>query len=644
MTYIQCNPEQPQLIAINRLEKSHLNARRTQGRGGMEELKASLLAHGLMQNLVVTDNGDGAYRVIAGGRRLEAIRSLQSEGKLPEDYAVPCQIVTEDHALEMSLAENAVRLAMHPADQYEAFAALIEQGDSAADVAARFGVEEGVVLKRMKLARVAPQLLEEYRSEGMTLECLMAYTITDDHKRQLKVFKSLPKWGKDDPDAIRAALTEKMVEASDKLAQFVGIDAYQAAGGAIRADLFGSEVYLEQPVLLGKLAKDKLDAIREELMAEGWAWVEINPDRDYDAVHRCGRIKPQLVGVPALLVEQKSQLDGKLEALEESLTDEASDEALDEQEAIHQQLEGVERELAAYVGFDATAKRLAGCYVSIGQDGTLFLDKGLVKPEDRKLVARVLGDDEGITKAMKVKPKDALPESLRRDLAADRLQVAKLAIAAHPAIALDLLAFQVASTMLGGHRVNDGPDVKFHLPKPGKERAPSAADHGLDAIRKALPIGWLKGNTEAAHFDDFRTLPQESRLAMLAYCMSLTLQPKLGPSEAENTTAYDIALSKTAVQVTASWRPSRANLFSRINRQQLLSVGRDVLGEPWASSHRDDKKALLVDQLDRAFANPDQSGRTAEQIERLKAYLPKGMSFDLAAPATVKARKPRKAA
>src|SRR5271166_1729643 len=250
MTYIQCTPTQPQLIAVNRLEKSPLNARRTAVTIGMEELKASLLAHGLMQNLVVTDTGDGTYRVIAGGRRLEAIHSLQAEGKLPDDFAVPCQVVTEEHALEMSLAENTVRLAMHPADQFEAFAALIDKGDTAAEVAQRFGVEESLVLKRMKLARVAPQLLAEYRSEGITLECLMAFTVTDDHRRQLKVFKSLQDWQKEDPTAIRSALTEKMVEASSKLARFVGLDAYVVAGGSIRADLFGDEVYLEKPDLL----------------------------------------------------------------------------------------------------------------------------------------------------------------------------------------------------------------------------------------------------------------------------------------------------------------------------------------------------------------------------------------------------------
>jgi len=383
MSYIQCTPTQPQLIAVDRLEKSPLNARRTAVKVGIAELKASLLAHGLLQNLVVTDKGDGVYRVIAGGRRLEAIHSLQADGKLPEDFAVPCQIVTEAHAMEMSLAENTVRLAMHPADQFEAFAALIDQGESAADVARRFGIEESLVLKRMKLACVAPQLLAEYRSEGMTLECLMAYTVTDDHRRQVKLFNSLQNWQKRDPDAIRAALTEKMVESGSKLARFVGLDTYVAAGGATRADLFGNEVYLEKPDLLHKLAAGKLDGIRKELEGEGWGWVEVDRDRDDDTVHRCGRLKPQLIGVPAELVDLKSRLDAELE--------EVADDEPDQQQALRDKLEKVESKLAAYVGFDPTQKALAGCFVSIGHDGTLQLDQGLVKPEHRKLLAKLLG-------------------------------------------------------------------------------------------------------------------------------------------------------------------------------------------------------------------------------------------------------------
>lgn len=643
MSYIQCTPEQPQLIAVNRLEKSPLNARRTHVKMGMEELKASLLAHGLMQNLVVTDNGDGTYRVIAGGRRLEAIQSLQADAKLPGDFAVPCQIVTEDHALEMSLAENAVRLEMHPADQYEAFAALIEQGHSAPEVAHRFGIEENLVLKRMKLARVAPQLLEEYRNEGITLECLMAYTISDDHRRQLKVFKSLPEWHKDDPDAIRGALTEKMVESSDKLAQFVGLDAYQAAGGAVRADLFGTEVYLEQPAIVHKLAEEKLNGIRKELETEGWGWVEVNPVRDHDAIHRCGRIKPQLIAVPDELVALKTKLDAELEAIEETLVESVSDEQLDAQEAIHDKLEDVERELAAYVGFDTTQKALAGCFVSIGQNGSLFLDKGLVKPEHRKLLGKLLLSDESERKPAKVKNGHGLSESLCRDLAADRLTVAKVELARHPAVAIDLLTFKVASRLLGNEKLSDGPNVEFILPKPGKDREPSLADSELAAMRKALPTGWLKAKTEASRFEAFCSLPEKSRLDLMALCVALSLQPKLGPAHPDEATAFDAALSRTAGQVAAYWRPTNGNFLSRLTRNQLLAVASEVLGEQWSQSRANVKKSALVEQLDRAFSDPDKSGRTPGQIEKLKNWLPNGMAFSPATTAKP-AKKGRKAA
>jgi ParB family chromosome partitioning protein len=638
---------QPQLIAASRLEKSPLNARRTGARTGIDELKASVLAHGLMQNLVVTDAGDGTFRVIAGGRRLEAIRSLQSEGKLPADFAVPCQIVTEAHALEMSLAENTVRLAMHPADQFEAFAALIDQGASATEVATRFGVEEGLVLKRMKLARVAPQLLKEYRNDGMTLECLMAFTITDDHRRQLRVFKSLQDWQKDDPGAIRAALTGKMIEAGSNLARFVGLDAYVAAGGSTRADLFGEEVYLEKPALLHRLAEEKLDGIRRELEAEGWGWVEINPERDWEMVHRCGRIQPRLIGAPEELLARKSQLDAELKELQRAPDDSESDALLDQQEALRSRLDEVEEQLAAFIGFDPQHLRLAGCFVSIGQDGTPFIDKGLVKPEHRKQLARLLraDGDEGV--ADKATPKNALPETLRHDLAAYRLQVARVEIARHPAIALDLLTFRAASHLLGHQPVLDGPDVQFGRKHAGSDRGKEAtiAAQALQALAQSLPSGWHKPQSEAARFEAFRSLPQEVRLQLLAYCVALTLQPKLAPADCDEATAYDAALALTEASVAAYWRPGRDSYLGRLTRDQLLALGRDTLGESWAQARARDKKAELADQLDRAFADPDRHGRTPEQVERLKSWLPAGMAFGSAPAATpARAKRARKAA
>jgi ParB family chromosome partitioning protein len=500
----------------------------------------------------------------------------------------------------------------------------------------------------MKLARVAPQLLKEYRSDGITLECLMAYTLTDDHRRQLKVFKSLPDWHKTDPSAIRAALTEKMVDADSKLARFVGLDAYTAAGGPTRADLFGTEVYLEKPELLTRLAGEKLEAIRKELEAEGWGWIEINPEREWEFIGKCSRLHPRLTDAPADLLSRREAIKAEIENLREALdhldadSDERVEAAFDDAE---QRLEQVEEQLSAYVGFEAEQKPLAGCYVSISQDGTPFLDKGLVKPEHRKQLDRLLatGENEGEPASPKVK--NPFSETLRRDLAAFRLQAARVELARHPAIAFDLLVFKAASHLLDQPRSFDGPDIEFRLPKPGKPEEATAAAAEFAAIAKSLAAGWRKPKSEEARFQAFRSLPEEDKLELLAYCVALTLKPKLAPAAGDEVTAYDAALAMTEANVAAYWRPGKDSFLSRVSRDQLLAVARDTLGDAWAFSRARDKKALLVEQLDRAFADPAKYGRTPEQQDQLKNWLPAGMAFGtLPAAKPEKGRKVKKAA
>ena len=126
--------------------------------------------------------------------------------------------------------------------------------------------------------------------------------------------------------------------------------------------------------------------------------------------------------------------------------------------------------------------------------------------------------------------------------------------------------------------------MEFKLPKPGKEREASAAERDLAAIGKALPTGWLKATSEAERFEAFRSLPEAAKLELLAYCVALTLQPKLGPAEGDEATAYDAALSLTGASVAGYWRPTKDNFLSRITRDQLLAISREVLGEPWAQS------------------------------------------------------------
>src|SRR6185503_14750660 len=152
-------------------------------------------------------------------RRLAALRLLADAGKIEADYSVPCQVLGSDaDATEISLAENSVREAMHPADEFEAFRTLVDSGTSEADVAARFGVTEAVVSRRLKLARVSPVVMSAYRTDELSLAQVMAFAATDDHAAQDRVFANLSKWNSD-PDTIRGVLTEHEIAASDRRIQ-----------------------------------------------------------------------------------------------------------------------------------------------------------------------------------------------------------------------------------------------------------------------------------------------------------------------------------------------------------------------------------------------------------------------------------------
>ena len=297
---------------------------------------------------------------------------MQEEGKLPGDHAVPCQVVTDEHALEMSLAENTVRLAMHPADEFEAFARLIDGGDSVEQIAERFGVTARHVEQRLRLGKVAPELLEAYRAEKLTLECLMAFTITDDREKQLQVYRGAAGMAASDPRTSGQMLTDEMAEATSKLARFVGLDAYHAAGGVSRADLFGDQVYLENPDLLHQLAADKLDGVRQELEAEGWKWVEVSPDRDWNVIQRLRPDLPAAGGRAAGAARpQRRRPKPSWKTSTQSLEDTESDALIDALEEAEAKLAEIEEKLESFVAYDPEDMRSAGCYVSIGHDGEL---------------------------------------------------------------------------------------------------------------------------------------------------------------------------------------------------------------------------------------------------------------------------------
>lgn len=286
MTTVQNNASTAVDLALSSLFVSPGNVRKA-APGGIEELAVMIAAQGLLQPLHVTAEmvagaPTGRYAVEAGGRRLRALMLLASRGQVAADMPVECRLIDVHQALEISLTENISQESMHPADEFDAYQALVAQGRSLEAVAGKFGVTVVHVQRRLKLANVAPELIGLYRKGEMSLDQVMALATTDDQARQVLTWNSLSAYSRQ-PYSIKRMLIEGEVAASDARVTLVGLDAYLAAGGQMRTDLFSEEgaQYLTDAALLESLVIQRLESEAAGLRAEGWAWVEVIRNVDY---------------------------------------------------------------------------------------------------------------------------------------------------------------------------------------------------------------------------------------------------------------------------------------------------------------------------------------------------------------------------
>jgi ParB family chromosome partitioning protein len=395
-------------IPFNRLVLSQANVRRIKAGVSVEELADDIARRTLLQSLTVRpildDEGaeTGMFEVPAGGRRFRALELLVKQKRLARNAPIPCVVRTEGLAEEDSLAENIQRAPLHPLDQFRAFLTLREKGKSEEEIAAAFFVSVAVVRQRLRLASVSPKLLDVYAEDGMTLDQLMSFTVNPDHTRQEQVWEALQRSYTKEPHQIRRMLTEGAVRASDKRAQFVGVEAYQNAGGIILRDLFNADDggWLQDPGLLDRLVTEKLNREAEIIQAEGWKWIEVSPDFPYGHTYDLRR----LIGAQRPLTEDEiashDALRAELDRLEESYC-----QTEDIPEDVDRRLAEIEAALAAFeerpVVYDPTEVARAGAFVSIDGSGVLRIERGYVRPEDEPPVApsadgTVEGESEGV--------------------------------------------------------------------------------------------------------------------------------------------------------------------------------------------------------------------------------------------------------
>ena len=376
-------------IPFNKLVLSQSNVRKIKAGVSIEQLAESIAQRTLLQGLSVraivgTDGVEtGMYEVPAGGRRFRALELLVKQKRMSKTQLVPCIVRDEGIAEDDSIAENDQRLGLHPLDQFRGFQRLKDHGMSDEEIAARQFVSVAVVKQRLKLAAVSPKLLELYGDDAMTLDQLMAFTVTHDHDRQEQVWIALSNGWNKQAYYIKRLLTEGVVAANDRRALYVGVEAYEGAGGVVSRDLFEADNggWFQDPALLERLVRDKLDMEAQSIQTEGWLWIEAAIDFPYG--HTAG-LRP-LAGQTEPLTEEDRAASTALRDEFNRLQDEyaEADELPDE---VDQRLSELETALEAFdnrpVRFDTEDIGRAGVFISLDVGGTLHIERGFVRFQD----------------------------------------------------------------------------------------------------------------------------------------------------------------------------------------------------------------------------------------------------------------------
>ncbi|HXN51420.1 MAG TPA: ParB/RepB/Spo0J family partition protein [Candidatus Acidoferrum sp.] len=580
-------------IPLNKLTAWEGNVRKTQNKAGIDELAASIKAHGLQQNLVVRKDGK-KFAVVAGGRRLKALQRLAKAGDIEPTCEVPCRITEAADAAEVSLAENVMREDMHPADQFEAFRDLADKGMPATDIAARFGKSETHVLKILKLARVSPKILKAYRAADVTLEDVMAFTVTDDHAAQERVFTAMAPW--QGAQEIRAALTENDIAATDKRVKFVTLKAYEKAGGKLKRDLFSdadSGIYIEDRGLLDTLVSERLEKSARAVRAEGWKWVQVTADFAYQQSAEYRRIYAE--PLPLTTSEQK-----KFDKLQEEyarLNDEWND--CDDELQVRPRLDELERLIAEIEDRDGvwTTDQLAvaGTVVSIDHQGKAKIERGFVRPEDMPKTGKAKNANASAASGNEGEPEQStgLSASLVESLTAHK----SAALAATLLDAPDKgLAAVVYALVLDVFRHRHDTALKLSATVQSLQRVEgSTAFQRLETARETW--GQRIPGTPADIWQWCLEQDQAVLLDLLTFCAACTIngaQTKTDRPDAPRLIHAGQLAAVLHLDMTAWFTPTAENYFNRVSKVQIIEALQEARQQPPAPAWEKLKKAELA--------------------------------------------------
>jgi ParB family chromosome partitioning protein len=598
-------------VPFGQLFLSPHNVRKTDSEEGIPELAALIEAEGgVLQNLAgYEESSKGKKRckrigVVAGGRRWRALNLLFKKGKIKADYLVPCLVTTEKRAIAISLAENSARRALHPADEFVAFRDLVNNGRTLEEVAANFSVTPLVVQRRLKLANVHPDFLDLYRQGKISIDHMMAFAVTDDHEKQLAAWTSLPA-NQRSAYSLRCLLTETEIAANAPIVRFVGLKTYQKAGGQVRADLFpqhdGESQFILDTALINRLAQEKLTKEAEKLKAAGCAWVEVNPRSDLSDRSRYSQVRCIEREPDAQAQVQRAKWHAERADIEAQIeTEQVEGDALD---ALYQRLSAIEeseQDLRQALSIpDPEQQALAGARLSIGHDGKICAETGLLRPEDAKRFAVTASTEQRLPEQEGSRTHSA---ALVLYLTAHRTRALQATLAQNPGVALAALAQQfVMHEFYGSARVYEG-GLKIQaetvqLDRFAKDLGVCRAFQALQAQREALRSKLPSDPKEL--FAWLLSQPQSEVVALLAFC---TAQSVDSVANHEGATSTDAISNAVHFDLRKWWTPTAEGYLARVKKTAILTAVTEAVSAEAAAKIDMLKKTPLAQAAEKLLA------------------------------------------
>ncbi|EED1815322.1 ParB/RepB/Spo0J family partition protein [Escherichia coli] len=556
-------------VPLASLIKSPLNVRTVPySAESVSELADSIKGVGLLQNLVVHALPGDRHGVAAGGRRLAALNMLAERGIIPADWPVRVKVIPQELATAASMTENGQRRDMHPAEQIAGFRAMAQEGKTPAQIGDLLGYSPRHVQRMLKLADLAPVILDALAEDRITTEHCQALALENDTARQVQVFEAACQsgWGgKPEVQTIRRLVTESEVAvAGNSKFRFVGADAFSP--DELRTDLFSDDEggYVDC-VALDAALLEKLQAVAEHLReAEGWEWCAgrmepVGECREDAGTYRC------LPEPEAVLTEAEEERLNELMTRYDALENQCEESDLLEAEM------KLMRCMAKVRAWTPEMRAGSGVVVS-WRYGNVCVQRGVqLRSEDD------VADDADRTEQMQEKASvEEISLPLLTKMSSERTLAVQAALMQQPDKSLALLAWTLCLNVFGSGAYSKPAQISLECKHYSlTSDAPSGKEGAAFMVMMAekarlaalLPEGWSRDMTT------FLSLSQEVLLSLLSFCTACSIHG-VQTRECGHTSRSPLDTLESAIgfHMRDWWQPTKANFFGHLKKPQIIAA------------------------------------------------------------------------